>query len=178
MARLLHLILLGLVGAVIVHIAIVLLLPAYTERDVWTQLGARAALYETVGLSEADPDLPVVDNPFLAAVACRFDLSEGMTRLVAQGSVPFWSLSVYDRDGLNVFSLNDRSAGGRGPDIVILTPAQMLEMRQALPSLLERSLFVEADIGEGIAVMRVFVPDESWRKRASAFLDSAACTPL
>ena len=35
-------------------------------------------------------------------------------------------------------------------DFVIVTPTQMIDMRKELPADLESSVFVEADVGEGI----------------------------
>jgi uncharacterized membrane protein len=37
-------------------------------------------------------------------------------------------------------------------------------------------VFVEADIGEGMVVVRSFVPDDSWTKTISTYLKSVSCT--
>ncbi|WP_048649470.1 DUF1254 domain-containing protein [Nitratireductor soli] len=178
----LRILLLGLFGAAMVHIAILSLLPIYSERDVWAALAARADLYSTVPLVHSaagtEGDRPFIDNPLIEASVCRFDLSTGMTRILADGRVPFWSMSIYDRDGLNVFSLNDRSAQQRTLDVVIADPPQTLELRKGLPEALEQSVLVQADVTEGMALVRVFVPDESWRAAVSEFLDSVRCAPL
>ena len=182
MLNALRILLLGLFGAALVHIAILFLLPIYSERDVWTALATKGELYSTVPLvhaaNGAETGLPLVDDPLFEASVCRFDLSTGMSRIVADGRVPFWSMSVYDRDGLNVFSINDRSAQQRVLDVVIADPPQMLELRKGLPEALENSVLVLADVDEGLALVRVFVPDESWRGAVSAFLESMRCTPV
>ncbi|EKF19789.1 DUF1254 domain-containing protein [Nitratireductor pacificus] len=178
----LRVLLLGVFGAAMVHISILFLLPVYSERDVWAALAARADLYTAVPLRHSaggtDAERPFIDNPLFEASVCRFDLSTGMTRIVASGRVPFWSISVYDRDGLNVFSLNDRSAQQRVLDVLVADPPQMLELRNGLPETLAQSVLVQADVTEGMALVRVFVPDESWRGAVSAFLDSMSCTPV
>ena len=120
---------------------------------------------------------PVVKSvdPLFEAAACRFDLGEGMVRIKASGRVPFWSVSVYDRNGHNVYSFNDRNAGKRSLDAVVLTPAQMVAVRKDLPEDLAGSVFVETATDEGIAVVRAFVPDESWRPAVRDFFSQASC---
>lgn len=179
MARLLYAVLLGLVGAGIVHIAVLFLMPALGERDAWTRLSRTADLYDISPVDGSDGGTPVVEaaDPMFGTVACRFDLEDGPVRLTAQGAVPFWSASIYDRSGQNVYNFNDRTAAGGALDFVVVTPAQMIDMRKELPAELASSIFVEADIGEGIVVIRAFRPDESWRATIAAYLKSIACAP-
>ena len=95
----------------------------------------------------------------------------------AAGAVPYWSASVYDRAGKNLYSFNDRSARDKALDIVVLTPAQMLEVRKEVPEELGQSVFVESSEEEGVTVIRAFIPDESWGPSVDAFLDSLRCQP-
>ena len=53
----------------------------------------------------------------------------------------------------------------------------MIDMRKDLPADLQSSVFVEADVDEGIVVVRAFVPDDSWKKTISTYLGSIACLP-
>lgn len=177
-AGLLHALALGLVGAGIVHIVILLLVPSYSERDTWSILSQHANYYVTTRLDPpaAEPLVGSMD-PLFDAVACRFDLDEGTVRVHGRGEVPYWSISVYDRAGQNVFSLNDRSSTDGQLDFVVATPVQMIELRNALPPQYDRSVFIEADIGEGIVVVRAFAPDESWEPAISRYLAGIACTP-
>jgi uncharacterized membrane protein len=177
MRRLLHAILLGLLGAGIVHIVVLLLVPEFSERDAWSRLAMASDLYKMTRLDAEAGGAPVVKSvdPLFYAAACRFDLTEGMVRVKAPGNVPFWSASVYDRNGHNVYSFNDHSATGGVLDAVVLTPAQMIEVRKDLPEELQGAIFVEASIGEGIFVIRTFVPDESRKPIVSRFLEQSSC---
>lgn len=178
MSRLIHALLVGLFGAGIVHITILFLLPIYTEKDAWTQLARISEPFETVRLGASnEPPLPVAINPLFRAVACRFDLESGPMHVHAEGDVPFWSMSVYDQNGLNIFSFNDRTANEGTLDFVVLSPERMIEMRNAVPAEFEQSIFVEADIAEGIVLVRVFRPDDTWQDVVSSFLDSITCQP-
>ncbi|TIS59762.1 DUF1254 domain-containing protein [Mesorhizobium sp.] len=177
MRRLLHAILLGLLGAGIVHIVVLLLVPEFSERDAWSRLAMASDLYRMTRLDAEAGGAPVVKSvdPLFYAAACRFDLREGMVRVKAPGNVPFWSVSVYDRSGHNIYSFNDHSATGRVLDTVVLTPAQMIEVRKELPEELQGAIFVEAPIEEGIFVIRSFVPDDSWKPIVSRFLEQSSC---
>lgn len=177
MRRLLHAILLGLLGAGIIHIIVLLLVPEFSERDAWSRLAMASDLYRMTRLDAEAGGTPVVKSvdPLFYAAACRFDLSEGMVRVKAPGNVPFWSVSVYDRSGHNIYSFNDHSATGRVLDSIVLTPAQMIEIRKNLPEELQGAIFVEAPIDEGMFVIRSFVPDDSWKPVVSRFLEQSSC---
>ena len=132
---------LGLVGAGIVHIVVLLLVPEFSERDAWSRLSMASDLYRMNRLDAEAGGAPVVKSvdPLFYATACRFDLEEGMVRIKAPGNVPFWSVSVYDRNGHNIYSFNDHTATGGKLDAVVLTPAQMIDVRKDLPEDLQGS---------------------------------------
>ena len=180
MLRLLYAAILGVVGAGIVHIAILFMLPSYSERDIWSRISSVAAPYTAIRLDretlKGTPSRPT--NPFLTAAACRFDLSDGPVHVTAPGAVPMWSMSIYDSDGLNVFGLSDRTATDKRFDLVVLTPPQMQKVRAEVPAGFERSVFVETGTGEGIVLVRVLMPDESWQSVIDTFLDGLKCTPM
>ncbi len=177
MRRLLHALLLGLVGAGIVHIVVLMLVPDFSERDAWLRLAMASDLYKVTRLDTEAGSAPGVKSvdPLFHAVACRFDLQDGPVQVTAPGGVPFWSVSVYDRNGHNLYSFNDRTTTNGTLNAIVLTPAQMIEVRKELPEGLEGSVFVESDIGEGIVVIRAFVPDDSWKPAVARFLDQSAC---
>lgn len=177
MGRLLHALLAGILGAVIIHIVILFLLPRFTEKDAWSLLSSLAAPYDMVRLGESPGEhiIPGFDDPLFEAAACRFDLSDGPVHVHAPGHVPFWSMSAYDRNGFNVYSLNDRTATDRVLDFVVSSPEDMLAMRKELPPEFARSIFVEAPIEKGIVVVRAFVPDQTWRGQVRSYLDSMSC---
>ncbi|MGF7007414.1 DUF1254 domain-containing protein [Aminobacter sp. BE322] len=177
MRKLLHALAVGIVGAGIAHIVILLLVPSFSERDAWSRLAMVAGPNKVVRLDADIGGTPVVKalDPSFFEAACRFDLSEGVVRIDNAGKVPYWSASVYDRGGENIYSFNDRTATDGSLDFVVVTPAQMIELRKDLPQEFEKSIFVETPIDEGIVVVRAFVPDESWKPTVSRFLDGINC---
>jgi uncharacterized membrane protein len=178
MLRLLYAILLGLLGAGIVHIAVLFLVPQFSERDAWSRLSMESGLYRMTRLDAEAGVAPVVKSvdPLFYASSCRFDLTDGPLQLRAEGNVPFWSASVYDRAGQNIYSFNDHTSTDGTLDFVVLTPTQMLALRNDLPPAFEKSIFVEAPVEEGIVVVRSFVPDATWKKAVEGFLSATTCT--
>jgi uncharacterized membrane protein len=179
MLRLVYILLVGIVGAGIVHIAILFLVPHMSERDAWTRIAQLGDVHEPVRVrSDSSQNGALFElDPLFDGAACRFDLAQGPVRLHAPGNVPFWSLSIHDCTGLNIFSINDRTATERILDIVVATPLQMLELRSELPADFQSSIFVESEVESGIAVVRSFVQDASWQGRIGAYLDGLTCTP-
>ena len=178
MTRFVYALLLGLVGAGIVHIAIVLAIPLYSERDAWSRVSELTGSNSFVRLARggAGDALMRSADPLLETAACQFDLSDGPVRATFEGAVPFWSLSVFDRRGQSRFSLNDRTSTGGALDVVIVTPAQLIELRKAMPAEFERSVFIEADIDLGMLVVRTLVPDATWRPAVEAWFGTSTCS--
>lgn len=171
--------LVGLIGAGIVHIAILFLVPAMTDRDSWARLSRVAEPFAVVRVSAQPGAEPLVRaaGPLFEVAACRFDISEAILHVEAPDGVPFWSAAVYDTAGRNLYSFTDRTADGRQLDLVVLSPTQMIELRRALPEEFERSIIVESEALSGIVVVRAFVPDPSWRPTVLRFLESVSCQP-
>ncbi|MBX3575872.1 MAG: DUF1254 domain-containing protein [Rhizobiaceae bacterium] len=177
MHRVLYAVLVGLVGAGIVHVVILLLLPTYSQRDAWSRLTEMADMYGVAPIDVMPGERPLLRtaDPFFHSVACRFDLADGIAHVGADGKVPFWSVSVYDRTGQNVYSFNDRTQTGPSLDFAVMTSAQIVEVRKELPQSLEQSVFVEANIGEGIVVVRAFIPDSTYERPVEDFLKTVDC---
>jgi uncharacterized membrane protein len=178
MGKVLHASILGLLGAAIVHITVLLLLPAISERDVWSRLADVGGLFKVVSVSDQTVGERVLrlTDPYFEAAACRFDLTEGLAHVRASGRIPYWSISVYDRNGQNIYSFNDHSTAAGDLDLLVLSPVQMMELRKELPKEFEQSVFVETPIEEGMVVVRGFAPDPSWKPSVSAYIKGVACT--
>ena len=180
MGRFFYVILLGLVGAGIVHIVVLLLVPVFSERDAWSRLAKKGVPYSFVQTVRDDDTVLTIksNDPLFESAACRFDLSEGPVRILGTGTVPFWSVSVYDRRGQNLYSFNDRIATGGILDLLIVNAAQILELRKDPPPEIVSAVIAETDITEGVVVLRSFMPDASWRQLVQDYMSRAVCESL
>jgi uncharacterized membrane protein len=170
---------LGVIGAGLVHIAIVLLVPVYADNNAWSRLAGLGPENEFHMVGRTDPSHQVRQfDPLFAMAACRFDLDAGPMHLSATGRVPFWSLSVFSKVGENIYSLNGRTAIDRRLDLVLAQPLQRIELEKTPSPDTADSIVAETDIGKGFVVVRAFIPDESWRPLVTSFLKDAHCAPV
>ena len=63
-------------------------------------------------------------------------------------------------------------------DIVFAMPFQAIDLRKAIPDELAKSIIVEVQDSEGIAVLRTFQPDWTYKKEVDTFLSKVACAPV
>jgi len=179
MRRFLWATLLGLVGAGIVHIVVLMLVPQVSERGAWSQLAAAAGLDGPTAVDGRDGGIVIrPHDPAFLTSACLFDLTEGYLHVASDHRVPFWSASVYNRNGSSQLAVNDRSSQRGLLDIVVLSTDQMVELRREAPDGMERSILAETAAVEGIVVVRAFVPDASWTEAVQAFMDDLRCERL
>lgn len=176
MANLLRLLLLGLIGAAIVHIAIVFLVPVYSDKNAWSRIEAATEPYRFQLLAGKGP---LGDSdPLIREATCRFDLSDRPVQLTASGRVPYWSLSVHAPNGDNLYSLNDSVSNEGALNLIVADAIGMASLRADGSQAAVQSILVEQNIGEGAAVLRVFMPDATWAKEVQRFFDGARCAPF
>jgi uncharacterized membrane protein len=176
MRNLLYAIAVGLVGAALLHIVIILSLPSFTGRDAYTRVQSFGETNRFFPLANTSDTLaPINDDPAMKTAVCTFSVENGPIRLFAAGDVPFWSLVVYDGASNEVFSMNDRTSVSGALDTLVATPIQLIGIRKAVPQELEQSILVEMRGEEGYAVLRTFVPTRSRQEAATAFLADASC---
>lgn len=169
--------LLGLCGAGIVHIVVLLMLPQMSERGAWFRLAESAGLNVPIPIDGRPGGLMLrPHDPAFLATACRFDIAQAPLRVESEGAVPFWSATVHDRNGSSLYSVDDRSGKDGRLDLAILSTDQMIEIRRERPAYLEGSILTETSAPEGIVVVRALVPDPSWADTVGTFMDRLVCS--
>ena len=166
----------GLIGAAVLHIVIILALPAFTQLDAYTRLltydaDNRFVIFDAqkddVGFSNGDP--------YLRSAACVFSVESKPVHLMASGAVPFWSFAVFDSASNEVFSMNDRSAAGGDLDAIIASPEQLAAIRKSNPDVISQTVLIEMPRPEGYIVLHTLAPDRSYDDGANDFLSEAEC---
>lgn len=180
MSRLFLAIITGLLGAAILHLAIVFMLPWVSENSSAAYIQDIAPPFETVILkndaltSQRNPHL----DPLFQNAICRYDLSEGSARFSAKGRPLYWSLSVYDVTGTVIFSANNRIADNTNVDLVVVNTQQLRAVRENTPAEISQAIVALTDSDEGFVLLRVFSPDQSWKPIVDDYLDSVQCKLL
>jgi uncharacterized membrane protein len=167
----------GILLGGIIHIAIVLLIPLYAVNDAWANVErlGRDGQFHLLGLPEAGSEPIASLDPRMMHAVCRFDLTDGPIRISANMPDEFWSVAIFDRRGRNIYSLNDRASERSRLDLVVLTPVQMAQIRQDPPESLETSIVLELPVQDGFALLRAFVPDDTYLPGVTAALRQADC---
>ncbi|GGB08891.1 DUF1254 domain-containing protein [Brucella endophytica] len=176
MGRLVYALGLGLIGAGIVHIAVLLLVPVYSDRNAWSRITAQGEAYRFHVL-DAGKDGGFHD-PLFQLAACRFDLADGPVQVTATGNVPFWSVSVHGRNGETLYSVNDRASTDGKLDLVVANRLQMVNLKKDLPEEAAASILAEEEMSEGFVLIRAYTPDPTWVPSVRRFLSEAGCETL
>lgn len=174
MAKLLYTLALGLIGAVIVHLTILLLVLPYSSSLLWSRLIRETTPWHFVDLPAANPIRKTAD-PFFRLQLCRFNLEESPARLTAAGNVPFWSLSIYTQRGENIYSINSHTAPGGVLDMIAVSPLEMMDFKHNLPPAYAGSAVTALNDGNNFAVLRALLPSPDWQEQVAGFFASAKC---
>lgn len=169
--------LIGLVLGVLAHLVSVLAMPRLALDDAFarlSQLGTPNAVSMVPDPTPLGATLPRMDPAFASAV-CVYDLSGGALHIHVPAAPYYLSVSFYTRHGLAYYAINDRTAGRRATDLLLMTPAQ----RAALPEDEEITaadrLIIESPSSEGTVLIRSFVPERGERELVRARLAEARC---
>ncbi|WP_039760321.1 DUF1254 domain-containing protein [Bartonella queenslandensis] len=174
MTRFIHTALLAIIGAIIVHICVLFLIPTWAQNNIWTTLKKSGAPYQFVDLTPDNPIQQSADPLFLLKV-CRFNLENGPVHLKALKTRQFWSLAAYTHNGIIFYSLNDRTVPDATLDLIIGKPIQIIELKKSTPKKNANSVLVAKNLNEGFVILRVFAPSSLAKKESEAFLSSATC---
>lgn len=179
MRSLLYAIGVGILGALVLHIVIILATPLYSGVDSYARVLDLGADGEFKVLPATAPDGALsASGPFVSEAVCAFSTEDGPIHLVAQGDVALWSAAVYTSTSNEVFSMTDRTSVRGFLDIVVGTDAQIAALKNAGPDAAQGSILVTMPKPEGYAVVRATVPQKSLQGAADAFLASATCDPV
>ncbi len=147
--------------------------PLFAVDDAWADvasLGAAGAFH----VLPAGPTgkRTLASEPDQMEAVCRFDMAAVPILNASQLPDGFWSVALFDRGGRNVYSFNDSSVADAGVVLTVATPAQAATLA---PNASENAMVAGLPIAAGMAVLRVFVPDDASLPGVTAALAAASC---
>mgnify|MGYP000187969635 CR=1 FL=1 len=179
MRSLLYAVGVGLLGALVLHITIILATPVYSGVDAYARVLDLGADGEFKMLPDVAKDGGIaVSGPFVKEAVCAFSVDEGPVNLTAEGKVPFWSAAIYDSRSNEIFSMSDRTAVKGTLDIIAGTEAQITALKNSGVNAAENQILVTMPATDGYVVLRAVLPEKSMTASVQAFLDSASCDDL
>ena len=176
MRSLIYAVAIGLLGALGLHIIVILAVPVYSGLDAYARVLDLGADGEFKTLPDKAPESSLsVSGPFRKEAVCAFSFDNGPVMLASEGKVPLWSATVFDSASNEIFSMNDRTSSNGTLNIVAGTEAQIAAIRKAALPQASSAILVAMPSQDGYAVLRVISPEASTDAAAAAFLDAASC---
>lgn len=147
----------GLVLGAIMHLSIVLAMPALSERGLWTEQVLPHPQGQFVVLDNPEPGEanPLELDPAFVTGLCRISLADGPVTFRARMPLTFWSVAVYDPTGRIAYATNGRGAANTLA-MQVMTSAQ-LRQSGTNPAASDDRILVELPAREGFLVLRAFV---------------------
>lgn len=167
----------GLVLGGIIHIVVILSLPAFAATSSWDRVAALGPPGKVDVLPAVAPGQPnpLELDPDLVYAACRLDLSKGPGTI--SGTLPqaFWSLAVYGRDGTVLYSTTNRDGIGQTLDAGIFNADQTRLLAQQKLDVAEGLLIVESPQNDIVVLVRLAPPYQAVRARYEDALSHISC---
>jgi uncharacterized membrane protein len=178
--RLLLWILAGVVLGGIIHIAVILSLPALATEGLWARVVPLGALNKPVvlaGPGSGSPN-PLRLDPELTYAICQIDLRQGPGFVRGTLPIAFWSVAVYAPNGTILYSTTNRDGIGNVLDLGIFNAAQTTLLAEQQLDIEEGLLIVESAVDDVLAVVRLAPAHQVVRRRYEAALAGLTCGNL
>lgn len=170
----------GVLLGLMIHLIVILILPSYASKDVWSRLSAldakaRIRVLDPVALGAPNP---LRLDPELVYAVCQLDLSEGPG--VVTGTLPgtFWSLGVFDSSGVSIYSTTNRAGVGDTVDLGIFNSEQTHLLAEQQFTIEEGLLIVQAPTDDLFVVVRLAPPYPQLKARYAKALMGLECSNI
>ena len=170
----------GIVLGGIIHIAVVLNLPALASESLWQRTAGLDATNRVVVLaaSAAGEPNPLGLDPELTYALCRIDLRAGPG--FVRGTLPlaFWSVAVYEPSGTILYSTTNRDGIGRNLELGIFNAVQTRLLAEQQLDVAQGSLIVESRVDDVLVAVRLAPAHQAMRMRYEQALSRLGCGNL
>lgn len=178
MVKLIYCLLLALVGAILVHIAIIFLIPRFDQPQTTKQLELLGQSLDPLVI-KGEAVNPVLSglNPFFRYRVCLYDLDNGAFQLISTGDVPFFSATLVSENGDVLYSITDRQTIDRTLNVEVRPASEQQRLSKSVSDNTAATDVVPVFVAspKGYAIVRAFVPDQSWTEIADTFLSEIVC---
>ena len=170
----------GVLLGLLIHLVVILTLPALATNTVAVRLAALARLNTPVLLPAITPgdDNPLKLDPDLTYALCRLDLKSGPGEVSGTLPLSFWSVAVYDTDGTVLYSTTNRDGIGQTLDLGIFDAAQTRLLAEQKIDVDAGLLIVESQTDDVFVVVRLAPEQPAMRDRYAAQLSKLVCRNL
>lgn len=169
----------GLVGAAVLHILLILILPFNSNVDAWSKVEDLGEPFEFFTLKNEPNESGLYNEDiFIQSAVCHYILDEGPLQIIADETTEMWTLAAFDAGSNEIFSMSARSAINGEVNFILGTKGQLLNLRSEEPELIAETIAIEVADIEGYVALRSIVPSISSLAEAQGFLSNALCARL
>lgn len=167
----------GVVLGGIIHIVVILTLPALAEQSLWSRVADIEADNRMVILPRvvAGEPNPLGLDPALAYGLCRVDLANGPAYVSGVLPEGFWSVALFNPSGIVTYSTTNRDGIGKTLELGIFNAAQTRLLAQQQLDIAEGLLVVESASDELLILVRLAPPHLAMRTRFEQELGEVEC---
>jgi uncharacterized membrane protein len=167
----------GAVLGGIIHILVILTLPALAKETVWTRIEALQANNHMLVLPKVEPGQPnpLGLDPDLAYAVCQVDLSQGPAYMSGMMPDAFWSVAIFNQAGIVTYSTTNRDGIGQTLELGIFNAAQTRLLAQQQLDIAEGLLVVESTSDKLFVLVRLAPPHQAMRTRFEQALADVQC---
>ena len=170
----------GVVLGGIIHIAVILNLPALATDSLWQRTLGLDATNRVVVLAATDSGQanPLGLDPELTYALCRLDLRAGPG--FVRGTLPlaFWSVAIYEPDGTILYSTTNRDGIGRSLELDVFNAIQTRLLAEQQLDVAQGSLIVESRVDDLLVAVRLAPAHQAMRTRYEQALSRLTCGNL
>jgi len=167
----------GIVLGLILHIGIILALPAFASQNVWSRVVAMGPTNKVMVLPAATSGAanPLQLDPALTYAICRVNLAQGPG--VVSGILPdtYWSLAIYNKAGEVTYSTTNRDGIGQNLNLGIFNADQTHLLAEQQIDVADGLLIVESNSDDVFVLIRLAPPQVVERARYEAALSKIVC---
>lgn len=170
----------GVFLGLMIHLVVILNLPGFASHDLWGQIEKLSQPGQIVVLDPvtAGADNPLGLDPLFAEAVCRFDLTQGPGMVAGLLPTGFWSVSVYDSDGIVVYSTTHRASSNNALKLGIFTTSQTRLLAERDIDDKGDMLVVESADTDVFAAIRLAPPHRAQFDRYREVLKSIDCANM
>ncbi len=161
--------------AAIVHVSAILAYPSRAPNDAYTRLARLAPIGVKTDLATADGGPLPFQDPAMATVVCRYDLSNAPFRVSIDGlDQGMLSLGMHSRSGIPFYGINLFGGSGGNALKLILTASQQSEADKPTSDPEPHALRIVAPEREGFVLIEAPTTSASFGRAALA---RVGCVP-
>ncbi|MDB5537170.1 MAG: hypothetical protein JWQ65_2045 [Devosia sp.] len=161
----------------IIHLVVILTLPALAEDTIWTRIAALNAQNKMVILPQVMPGEPnpLGLDPDVAYGVCQIDLNAGPAYLSGLMPDAFWSVALFNKQGIITYSTTNRDGIGQTLEMGIFNADQTRLLAQQQLDIAEGLLVVESVDDDIFVLVRLAPPHQAMRQRFEDDLAKVKC---